>query len=270
MHLRKDVNVYVHYPDAKLFQVIVELQNVPGALESVLGVLRGLNLKLLGCSFSVDSTERTGVWSGFVEDSDHTAPELRQKISSSEHVLDSIVVESKNGLLVDTVHYPLALNTGERAMMIRTEHLGRMLTAMRRQFGTGGNVMLYQEGLFYGKDEVADYIKRLGFGFARSNLKDVLMVYQALGWFKLEGVDQNEQDRTVTIRTSGSFECEGAKSLGPYSHFMRGCLSGGLTTILGEEMLCKETKCIAAGDQYCEFVLMPKARMGAGSPEHIL
>ncbi|MDV3244087.1 MAG: hypothetical protein LYZ66_02780 [Nitrososphaerales archaeon] len=258
MLLRKDVNVYVYDPWKKFFQMVVELKNVPGALSSVLGVLQNLNLNVLGSFSSVTPYAGTGVWSAFVEDSRHTASELKEKVSSSRYVLDSIVVESKEGFLVDSVHFPLSWNTGDRAVMMRAKYLGRMLDKMREKFGTGGEVIIYEEGFVNGKESLADFAARVGAGFMRSNLRDVLKMYQALGWFKLEGVDQSERDRTVTMRTSGSFECEGRKSTKPYSHFVRGQLCGALTAILGEEMECEEVKCIAMGDQRCEFVLRHK------------
>jgi predicted hydrocarbon binding protein len=262
VRLRKQVNVYLHHPSRKLFHLVVELKNVPGALHDVLGVIRDLNLNILGSFYSADSAASTGVWSGFVEDSHHTAAELKEKLSSSQLILDSIVIESKEGFLVDATLFPIALNTGEKAVMMEAGYLGRMLAAVRKRFGTGGESIIHEEGQGYGRDAWTHYVTMLGSGFLRSNLQDVLKLYQALGWFKLEGVDWNDTDRSVTVRTRGNFECEGAKSSSPYSHFVRGHLAGGLTAIMGKEMACEETKCIAVGDEYCEFVLRPRA--GAG------
>jgi predicted hydrocarbon binding protein len=259
VRLQKDVNVYLHYPSGKFYQIVVELKNVPGALHDFLGVLLDLNLNILGSFSSVDAMAKTGVWSGFVEDSQHSAAELKRRISSSTYVLDSVVVESKDGFLVDGVHFPFAFNTGDRAIMMRSKFVGAMLSSVRKQFGSGGDVIIYEEGRAYGLDVWADYVRRLGAGFLRSNLQETMKIYQALGWFRLESVDQSLRDGSITIRTSDSFECEGVKSEGPHCQFVRGHLSGGLTTIMGEEVACKETKCIAAGDKYCEFVLRPKS-----------
>ncbi len=262
MRLRKDVNVYLYDPSKKFFQVVVELKNVPGALSSVLGVFQNLNLNVLGSFSSVTTYAGTGVWSGFVEDSRHTASELKEKISSSRYVLDSIVVESKEGFLIDSVHFPLSWNTGDTAVMMRGKYLGRMLDKMREKFGTGGEAIIYEEGHVYGKESWTNLAARLGAGFMRSNLQDVLKIYPAVGWFKIDEIDQSERDRTVTIRTSGSFECGGRKSDRPYSHFVRGHLCGALTAALGEEMQCEEVKCIAMSEQRCEFVLRPKETIG--------
>jgi predicted hydrocarbon binding protein len=188
--------------------------------------------------------------------------ELKEKISSAHGVLDSIVVESKDGFLVDGIHFPLVLNSGDRVVLMRAEYLPRMFEMIRKKFGTGGETIVFDQGFAYGKATWADVTVKFGPGFARSNLRLVLKLYQALGWLRLEGIEWDEGSRSVTIRTSGSSECEGRKSSAPYSQFVRGHLSGALTAILGKETTCKETRCIAAGDQLCEFVSTPKARVG--------
>jgi predicted hydrocarbon binding protein len=135
-----------------------------------------------------------------------------------------------------------------------------MLSAIREEFGSGGNVILYEEGRAYGNDVGVNYSNTLGLEFTRSNLPEVLSLYQALGWFKLESVRQNKPEKSLTIRASACFECDGSKSDGPYSHFVRGHLGGAMTAILGEEMTCEETKCLAAGGQVCEFLISPAKR----------
>jgi predicted hydrocarbon binding protein len=259
MRLRKDVNVYLHDPGATFFHVVVELENVPGALQGLLGVLRNMKLSVLSSFSSVDSSAKTGVWSAFVEDSGRTASELKKVVSSAPHVVDSVVISSKEGYLVDGVHFPLALNTGDRAVMMTTKYVMNMLSSVRKEFGSGGDVIVYQEGRSYGSDVGAHYLKRLGSDFVRSNLFEVLQLYQALGWFKLEALDLNLSDHMVTVWTSGCFECEDRKSPKPYSHFVRGHLEGSVSAFLGERLECDEVKCIASGDQFCEFVLKPQA-----------
>jgi predicted hydrocarbon binding protein len=252
------VNVYLYDPTARFFQVVVELKNVPGALRDLLTVLRDMNLNVLSSFSSTDRLAKTGVWSAFVEDSEHTASELKRKISSARHVVDSIVVESKNGYLVDGIHFPLTFNTGDRAVMMRAEYLTKMLASVRKEFGSGGEVIIYEEGRVYGNDVAVDYAERLGADLIRSNFSDVLKLYTALGWFKLEGLDENRQNGTVTMQTSGCFECEGRKSQRPYSHFVRGHLGGFLSVLLGEELECEEVRCIAKGDRFCEFKFKPR------------
>ena len=258
MRLRKDVNVYLYDPKKKHFHIVIELENVPGALHDVLEVMQGLKLNVLGSFSSVDSAAKVGVWSGFVEDSDHSAEELKTRLGVSPYVHDALVAESKGGFLVDGVHFPLAFNTGTRGVMMTSKYFARMLETMRKQFGSGGNVIVYHEGYAYGKDVGAEYLSQLGGEFMAANPGEVLKIYQALGWFRLEKVDFDRKAREGTVTTSDNFECAGSVSKSPFSHFVRGHLAGVMTSLFGEDMTCKETKCVARGDPHCVFSLGPR------------
>ncbi|RLF10226.1 MAG: hypothetical protein DRJ98_06565 [Thermoprotei archaeon] len=60
------------------------------------------------------------------------------------------------------------------------------------------------------------------------------------------------------------FECVPVKyqKEKPNSEFFRGILSGGLSVIFDKVLLAVETKCIAKGDPYCEFVVKPAEKQG--------
>ena len=257
--MRKDVNVYLFDPTRKFFQIVIELENVPGALRSVLEVMHGLELNILGSFSSVDSSARLGVWSGFVEDSTHTAPDLKRKLAASPFVHDAMVVESRKGFLVDGVHFPLAFNTGTRAVMMGAKTLANMLGTVNEQYGSGGNAILYEEGRSYGKDTGADYLTRLGGDFIVSNMGEVLKLYQALGWFRVAKVKFDAEAGSLLLQAEENFECSGVDSRVPHSHFVRGHLEGMVTTWLGRPMEAKETLCLAKGDKFCEFVITPRA-----------
>ena len=251
--------MYLFDPARKYFHIVLELEHVPGALKSVMEVMHGLELNILGSFTSVDSAARLGVWSGFAEDREHTALELKETLSASPMVHDAIVVESRNGFLVDGVHFPVAFNSGTRAVMMGAGALANMLSATTERFGTGGNVILHEEGKSYGRELGQEYLLRLGAEFIMANLGDVVKLYQALGWFRVENVTASEGWDQVVVRAAESFECAGSESKIPHSHFVRGHLEGMLTTWLGRPMECRETLCVAKGDGACEFVLSPRA-----------
>ncbi len=258
MRLRKDVNVYLFDPTRKYFHIVIEMENVPGALRNVLEVMHGIGLNVLGSFSSVDGSARLGVWSGFVEDDEHTAWDLKQRLGASPFVHDAMVVESRQGFLVDGVHFPLAFNTGTRAVMMGAKSLANMLSTVNEKFGTGGNVILFEEGRTYGKDLGEEYLLKLGADFILSNFAEVVKLYQALGWFRVEKVRFDPAEGKVVVDAAESFECEGVESRVPRSHFVRGHLEGMVTTWLGKPMESKETLCAAKGDRVCEFVLTPR------------
>lgn len=255
MRFRKDVNVIVFNPAKRFLHIAVQLKNNPGALESVVHTITVLRLNILGSFSSVDPGADTGVWSAFVEDESHTTSQLKEMLGKSPYVVDVVVAESRDGLLVDSIHFPLAWNSGDRAVMMRDRYLNAMFDSIRGTFGSGGEAILYQEGFAYGKESWDEFVGRLGRSFVRSHLKDVLMIYQAVGWFKLERVEHDEGSSRVALSTGGNFECEGAESREPHSHFVRGHLAGAMTAVMGRRMACRETRCVAKGDGGCAFVL---------------
>ena len=264
--MRKDVNVYLFDPTRKYFHIVIELENVPGALRNVLEAMHGMSLNILGSFSSVDSAAMVGVWSGFVEDSTHTATDIKQKLEASAFVHDVMVKESSKGFLVDGVHFPVAYNTGTRAVMMGARALANMLRAVNEKFGSGGNVILYEEGRSYGKEVGSDYLLKLGGDFVGPNIAEVLKLYQALGWFRVAKVHTEPDAGTFTLQAEENFECSGVESRVPHSHFVRGHLEGSVTVWLGKPMECKETLCVAKGDKYCEFVISPRVEAPAVEP----
>jgi predicted hydrocarbon binding protein len=62
---------------------------------------------------------------------------------------------------------------------------------------------------------------------------------------------------------SNNFECEGQQSDKPNSQFIRGHIAGLFSNMLNEDLDCRETKCMALGDPYCEFVIA-RSQLGIG------
>ena len=259
VRLRKDVNVYLYDPARKHFHVVLELENVPGALKGVLEVVHNLGLNVLGSYSSVDSAAMVGVWSGFVEDSTHTAEEIKARLAASPLVHEAMVVESTQGFLVDGLHFPVTFNSGGRAVLMGAKPLAGMLATVNEQFGSGGNVILYEQGKSYGAETGSEYLLKLGGDFIAANLPEVLKLYQALGWFRVTKVKADPKAGKIVLHAEENFECHGKESRGPRSHFVRGHLEGMATTWLGRPMECRETLCIAKGDKYCEFVASPRS-----------
>ena len=257
MNSPKRVSVYMFDPSRRVLLLSVRLNNVPGALMGVLGILTKQRANILGSCSSVETGASTGVWSAFVEGAKLDPVRLRRQVESSEGVVSAGVVENTNGFLVDSALFPLAWNTGDRAVMMRHRFLNAMFDRVRDAFGSGGEVIIFEEGFAYGSEGWKDLVESVGRDFARSHVEEMLMIYQAVGWFRMEGVEVGTEG-TVVVHVAENFECEGAKSAAPHSHFVRGHLAGSLTAIMGERMSCEETKCAAKGDPLCEFTLTPE------------
>jgi len=53
----------------------------------------------------------------------------------------------------------------------------------------------------------------------------------------------------------------------PIDHFFRGLVCGAWSYVYGEDLDAIETKCLARGDNACEFLLMPKNRFDLSNQE---
>ena len=252
----KAVNVAVFYPSKNVLLVTAELRDGPEVLISVLGVLRQKEARVLGSSFFIPKGASSGSWSAFVEGDKLDAVELKERIESLEGVVAATVKESTDGFLVDSELFPLVWNAGDRMVMMRCRYLNATFERMKEMFGSGGDAIVFDEGFTSGNEAGKDFARALGKEFTQSHLRELLMVYQSVGWFRLEDV-QVRKDGTIVLRAAENFECEGAKSEKPHSHFVRGHLAGAASAIKGAKMSCEETKCVAMGDPTCEFTLGP-------------
>ena len=61
------------------------------------------------------------------------------------------------------------------------------------------------------------------------------------------------------MRLHGNFECTPfiGKKDRPVSHLIRGGLAGVFKEAYGRDFRVREVKCIAKGDEYCEFIIEP-------------
>ena len=252
---RKDVMVYEYDPEKRFFHVVISLKNKPGALAEAARLMAGAGLNVLSSFTSAGSKGERGYWSLFAESGGKSSEEVSELLRSSGFVEEVAVKEDKEGFVVEGAHFPLAWNTGERALLLMTGTVARMGRKMRETFGTGAEVIFFGEGRALGESAAKRLAKVLPAGFAERNIEEVLRIYSAIGWFRVLGVSRSEEE--VRVRAGESFECSEAKTGRPNSVFIRGNIASFVGTLLGKEMNCEEVRCVAAGDDYCEFVLRP-------------
>jgi predicted hydrocarbon binding protein len=143
---------------------------------------------------------------------------------------------------------------GERAIIYRETVYKGMILGLRKQLGAAGEALLYHIGLNVGKS-VWMSLKNLTIG------KIELLPQYLKYWMLLMGASVvkevviNMEKKRAVVRVENSYECELGRGAGkPFSNFHRGVFAGIFSELLGSERSV-ETKCIAAGDPYCEFVI---------------
>jgi predicted hydrocarbon binding protein len=116
--------------------------------------------------------------------------------------------------------------------------------------------MLYYQGYAVGQRTCQAHKEDIGTEDPRTLVGLAKAYFRTVGWGMMDVVKMSLEAGEAQVRVYQSFECETGKgSETPYGHFIRGILAGFFTEIFGEEAKAVETKCIATGDPYCEYMI---------------
>lgn len=259
-HKAKVTMGYHYNPNKKVFLVSVDLKNVSGALAGLTAALSEAGVNTLSGFTEAKAGEERGTWGFFAEASqDMRASKLKELLDSSSFVRESEVVEGTGGLVVDTIHFPLKLNSGETMILARKEVFGDMFRRLGEMFGTGGEAIIFEEGEATGESDGRRLVEVFGKSLAQQSIPELTMLYLTLGWGQPELVRFNPSPFHATLRIYNSFECLGQKSTKPNSNFIRGHLAGLINVLFSKHVKCRETKCMALGDESCEFEISEEA-----------
>jgi len=244
----------VHYdPSKKLFHILVKLSDAPGSYSLILDLIR-TKVNLIGTT-TYTSSDGTAMFSGFSEalSPDLTGDGLKKLIMHSKAAIAAEIHEGKDGLLVDTFHTGYIVGTDEYILM-RREGLIHVFDRVARMLGSGGDALLYDEGMTMGLKNSEIMIKRIGLDNVRNQTGVLNRFLAAQGWGQVKAKGAVSDDR-FTLEVSDCFECSDDRGFRKGCHFIRGYLAGGAKATYGRDFESKETKCILKGDDVCEFRL---------------
>lgn len=255
---RTVVNMYSR-PGKKVFHLIfhsgVDLASLAKASE---GFIR-LNVSVLSGTLVADG--RGGAhWCVFVETDQPEVgkDELARALKATGRVTD-ITVLGGDDIIIDEAHFPLKLATGQRAYLLSDEVIRGMLARVREVLGTGGDVVIFEEGEAVGRGDFEALKGMLG-ADVPARLARLAGMYVSAGIGIPDIVEVDLAARRAVVRVYDNIECVGVRSRVPYSEWVRGHLTGVGSALLGVPMKTEETKCVATGDPYCEFVISDRSR----------
>jgi len=176
-------------------------------------------------------------------------------ISSLNHV--QIFAPTSIGFVSDNFFFPLKIGN-ERVIIFRKPLYEAFFSGIREQFGSAGEVFLYYMGIESGSKAFEDYKTISGFTDFKTMADMACAFAFNMGWgvFKLQ--ELNLKKKTIRIRIHDNFECASGKGTGkPYSHFLRGVAAGLFLHFFKTPGTVEETRCIAQGHAFCEFLVKP-------------
>jgi predicted hydrocarbon binding protein len=244
----------------RIYHIVASHPNRPGTLHDLLTHLMKHGLDLLSIA-ATNRDERTGITSLFAVSTGEgfEAAALERTVRECKSVIECSVEADDRGFLFGRPHV-LTFGFGERAVLLRQDVFSGLLRRSREMFGSGGETLVFEQGQVSGALEVKNIEVRLGTEFLRSHSRELIHMFKARGWWKAEVAPVRTAGVDVTLRLEGCLDCTGQVSDKPLSQFARGYIAGFDSELRGREVSCTETKCVAVGDPYCEFVISSSER----------
>ncbi len=245
----------IYAKDRDLLEFYFTVPNRPGGLKEALDVFARYAVNILNLSVhSMPEWERAPVFlfADFTEldvDVEDVKRELEFVTGDRVYVKEARV----RGFMMDEFAFPIYVLPSVRSIMVVEPDFHEMIKGVYEKLGDVTAVFLYHLAYSGGKFLARYLSERLSLD-RRELLAEVLKVYQAGGWGRVELVRYDLRQLDIVVRVYDSIECKIFKgSTRPASQFIRGHLSGLLSELLGEDIRVIEAKCIAMGDPYCEF-----------------
>jgi len=136
--------------------------------------------------------------------------------------------------------------------------LRRYLEGVRRVVGVEGEAVLAYEAAKDAARQIVDLLRKEWKLNGENLLKASLELLEEMGIGRLTLVlPRLKLRRKIVVRIEGSYIAKGVakRSDRPVCHLIKGTIAGGLEALTGWKMDAEETKCLAMGDEYCEFTV---------------
>ena len=240
----------------RLAQVIVTVKDEVGAVANVNALIASLGVDIRqSMSYSLPD-ESLAIYNTFVvfNDPKVSLVQLVERLEESAFVTSVHAQEGRDGVIVDENSFPVSWQ-GRRTIILSQTAAARMFEAIRFTLGSGGDVVLYQQGSSYGKELAESFVARLGRDYLKRNFDYSLGLLSATGWGIPEIVGSKDTFPDITVTVRSCLECDGVAKERPTCSFMRGFLAGVSRAIVGHTVHCEETRYVARRDPFCMFEL---------------
>jgi len=240
----------------RFFLVSVLLSNEPGALSQASKVLAIRDLNILeGYSCTVNH-ERQGVWS-FIAESNSTRMDAKfigDLLRESPLVEGVEIEESHNGLVIDTLNFPVIWGDGARAVVLNANFMRQAFELAEGVAGEAATQFIYQLGVSYGRARwnavFADAI-----GTLEENIREATKLLSATGMARGELVSFVLEPPSVEISMQDCFEVVGEDPARASCNFTAGTIAGAASEAFKEELRGEEVECVSKGDNRCLVVV---------------
>ena len=129
--------------------------------------------------------------------------------------------------------------------------LSTLLNAIKGKWGSAGEVAVYRIGETVG-EEMYRIIRSTYKAVGREFINIMNIILRLMGWVEKLEVSEYSNE-SVIIKVYENIECMYVESEKSNSQFFRGILLGLFKQLLKNDVEVIEDRCIAKGDEYCQF-----------------
>ncbi|MEM2195410.1 MAG: V4R domain-containing protein [Candidatus Methanomethylicia archaeon] len=258
----KDLPVVYVRPGRRLAEVVVEARDVIGILASLSGIMSENRINIVYLLCSTDALKARFIFFIDLTESRIGLDGLKDIIRQQPYTISVDVWNPPvDGVVYDALCFPTMVH-GFQSFIMRYDTLSSIIEEFRRRIGDGAVAIFYHLG-YYSGYAYAEYVKKQ-LETLNLPLRDVVRVAfdldRSFGDFNSELVMLDVDGGRAIVRVYDS--CEATPIRGrmkmPSCQYVRGKIAGTLSSLLGREVIAVERKCIATGDNYCEFHIEPR------------
>ncbi len=248
--------IFLIPPNMEVYGISVLSSGDPKALYEIIEVFKKYDLSIMQIIGSTPLLEKGTLTTFFLDftNSDVNLDDIVSEVRKLIFVEKVFTIKPTGNLLIDRYHFPLIV-ANERIILLSMSWLKGLLHTPREKFGEGVEAFFYHQGRILG-ESVYDSTKDLAVKDLDTLIRLLELLFLAYGLGVLKVVKLDLKKPLIIVRIYDSFECSLCeRQEKPYSHLLRGILAGFASKVLNMQLTAIETKCIAKGDEFCEFVI---------------
>jgi predicted hydrocarbon binding protein len=147
---------------------------------------------------------------------------------------------------------------GTQWILMRVETFQEMRREVSKALGTGASVICYLAGKGAGRSLANLIQQRTKTNTLEEIYEKIAEIYERCGWGSLQSVMFRQKTGEFLIRIHNNAFARGVRSQTSSCYYVKGLLEGILEQLTGRHSISEETKCMAKGDAYCEFIVVLK------------
>ena len=249
-------------PGENLYEICIILKDVPGALAETAKILANARINIkTGSIFNLLSSSKLGAWTSFIDISKAKTDinNIEKELRKLDAVVDVKFVKPFPAPF-EVIHFPI-LHGDLKAAIMPIKIFGEIWEGFEAILTPSGlGAVLYDVG----KRNGTYYAKYLSEKYSVKGdelISTIVQASKAIGWgiVEIRNIDFKDLSGTIIIKECFEALAREKKSY-KVCHWIRGFVAGFLSLVFSQPVEAVETKCLAVGDEHCEFEIHKKVR----------